>query len=274
MLKKLSVFDSNFVLLCRSSLQNDENPLFCILTNPFPSVFSSFFLCPPFVFYYSRTAGVHIVEQSGVKCRRVQVLHLHRYKRHTLLFLYVVCDCWQVRDAAGGLTSLLVKSVCCLYDSEHNTVHAVHMVSDSLTQWWLDPHTRSSRPSSSLSSLNGISTLSHNREPDAGASCTVGWQHTLAGPGPPPAGCLFSPANPLSVELTAKGVETHWEEHRGFGGLACAEKDRMKGGGLGKIVVNGTKLAGIESFYCERARTTELRRMEKALRQKSVGGGR
>lgn len=85
----------------------------------------------------------------------------------------------------GGLTSALGKSVCCLYDSEYNTIHAVHMVSDSLTHRWLDLHRGSPRPSrssSSLSSLNGVSTPSHSREPDAGASGSVGWQHTLAGP--------------------------------------------------------------------------------------------
>lgn len=98
-----------------------------------------------------------------------------------------VCVCvWRlVRYAAGGLTSALVKSVCCGYDSEQHTIHVVHMVSDSVTLWWLDPHrgcTCPSRPSSSLSLLNSISTLSYNREHNAGASSSVGWQHTLAGP--------------------------------------------------------------------------------------------
>lgn len=97
------------------------------------------------------------------------------------------CVCvWRlVRYAAGDLTSALVKSVCCWYDSEHHTIHIVHMVSDSLTPWWLDPHSGCacpSRPFSSLSSLNSISTLNHNREHNAGASSSVGWQHTLAGP--------------------------------------------------------------------------------------------
>ncbi len=141
--------------------------------------------------------------------------------QHTVVFYVDVlysCVWRQVRDAAGSLKSVLVKSVCCLYDSEHNTIHAVHMVSGSLTQRWLDPcrgRARPSRPSSSLSSLNGISTLSHNREPDAGAK-RLGRMATHSGrASPPPAGRLFSPASPLSVELTAKGVETHWEEHWG-----------------------------------------------------------
>lgn len=76
-----------------------------------------------------------------------------------------------------------------------------------------------------MSSEKGINTL-HSRAlmPVTQQDGRALWQGS-----PPPAACVFSPASPLSVELTVRGVPTQWEEC--CGGVAR----------VGKIEVNGFK---------------------------------
>lgn len=77
----------------------------------------------------------------------------------------------------------------------------------------VDPEGRS-RSSSAMSSQKGMSTL-HSRAPMpvTQQGGRILWQ----GQPPPPAACVFSPASPLSVELTVRGVPTRWEE--GWGAM-------------------------------------------------------
>ena len=178
--------------------------------------FSVFSLSPSFILYYSCPAGVHIIEQSGVKRRRVQVLHLHRYALKFYV-LYVLYWCFiaggSEMPAGGGGAYISACEVCLLFVWQWTH----HDPRCPYGEWLPDPTWRQTHrgrsgpscPSSPLSSLNSVSTLSRGREPRSCASGPVGWQHTLADPSPPPAVCLCSPANPLSVELTAEGADAH-----------------------------------------------------------------
>lgn len=82
--------------------------------------------------HHSRTASVHILEQSRVERWRVQVLHLHRYTCYTHII-----DTHQgiVWGWATDVKPALAACVCFPHDDKCNQFRVLHAVSATLTAW-------------------------------------------------------------------------------------------------------------------------------------------
>lgn len=217
---------------------NSENPL-CLL---FLTRFSPFlFLCPSLTLCYSCPASVHILEQSGVECRRVQVLHLHRYKYHTHTHLQIyahlfhLCVCLEEDDKCSGgsceVPLLFVwqwtrHSPCCPYG-----------------EWFLDPTVFGSIVAPLVHPPQCPLWAQYKRSM-TGTRCQ--WLSRVAKhsgrPGKPLPGHLFYPWQPHSVwrwmdqswpGLKGKGFakEAKWQKWKEWIGFLAKEHQRWETSG-------------------------------------------
>lgn len=191
------------------------------------------------------------------------------------LFL-ILCICivsvtaWRpVREATGGV----------LYHCSWMSVCVTDNIKQSITSIWrgtLWPHCDSIHTGAG----GGCSWLTvppshcplwtlyqHSRKPDGGRQWLSGVAAHSGSPGPSPADCLFCPANTLSVELTAKGLETR----TGRRSIQGASKSNTSFGGTEKKQKNNRgewNQTGrdwkVGAFTAE---SSEVRRMEKALKK-------
>lgn len=106
----------------------------------------------------------------------------------------------------------------------------------------------------------------HSRKPNGGSQWLSGVAAHSGSPGPSPADCLFCPASTLSVELTAKGLETRTgrsiqgasKSNTSFGGTEKKQKNNR-----GEWNQTGRDWK-VGAFTAE---SSEVRRMEKALKK-------